>query len=239
MIFQLAGGLVSGGWDAIQNITRGIGKGASTLVSGFFPAPQRDKIISETVQAAGGSGQTYRPTETENKSMIQTWIWGNQPVPHLGSPYEEQFAIPAKVQESQQLAKSVSPEKSGDWIGEGLDWALQQTGKISTLVDELGGFWGAREVIIGTPREGYPEGQDEQHLNDLTSRIANVLNLGKAMGGEFISQVKGLFGLGYGQTQAQPGFVVQHDLQPTKQTWIGIAIVGAIIIAVIFLGRKK
>lgn len=237
MIFQMAGDLVSGGWGAIDNIARGIGKGASTLVSGFFPASQREKIVSSTVQAAGGSGKTYRTTQPEAMSIAQTIRY--QQDGWQGSPYEAQYAIPAKVQESQRLAKSVSSPKSGDWLGEGLDWALQQTSKITTLVDELGGVFGQREVIVGTPREGYPEGQDERHLNDLTSRIAQVLNLGKAMGSEFIQQAKGLFNLGFGQTGTQPAFAIQHELQPSRQTWIGLAIVAAVIIAVIFLGRKK
>lgn len=237
MIFELASGLVSGGWDAIQNITAGIGKGASTLVSGFFPTPQRETIKSETVQAAGGAGQTYRTIAPEGQSWIETMQWaGDQ---WLGSPYEQQFAIPTKIQESKELAKSVSPEKSGDWIGEGLDWALQQTGKITTLVDELQSvFDKPREPIKGEPGQG-PAAGSQSHLNDLISRAAEVLNLGKATVSGFVNQVKGLFNLGFGQTAAQPGFAIQHDIQPTRQTWIGLAIIGAIILVVILWGRKK
>lgn len=237
MMFQIAAELVTGGWDAIDNITQGIGKGASALVSGFFPAAQRDKVVSETVQAAGGSGKTSRATAPEGQSWIETMEFATRG--WLDSPYEAQYAIPAKIQESKQLAQSVSAPKSADWIGEGLDWALKQTGKFTTLADELMGVLRPREVIVGTPRAGYPEGQDEQHLNDWTSRAAEVLSLGKSLGSDFIKQVKGLFNLGFGQTEAQPGFQIQHELQPSRQTWIGLAVIAAVIIAVVFLGRKK
>lgn len=237
MMFQIASELVVGGWDAIDNIAQGIGKGASTFVSGFFPTPQREKVISETIQAAGGSGKTSRATTPEGQSWIETMEFATRG--WLDSPYEAQFAIPVKIQESKQLAQTVATPKSSDWIGEGLDWALKQSSKITTLVDEIGGALRQREVIVGTPRAGYPEGQDEAHLNDLTSRIAEVVNLGKSMGSDFVKQVKGLFNLGFGQTEAQPGFQIQHELQPSRQTWIGLAVIAAIIIAVIFLGRKK
>jgi len=49
--------LVSGGWDAIQNL---LAPGTA------FPAQQRETVKSETVQSAGGSGWTYRPTAPEN-----------------------------------------------------------------------------------------------------------------------------------------------------------------------------
>lgn len=237
MIFQMASGLVQGGWDAISNITTGIGKGASTLVSGFFPTPQRETIISETVQAAGGVGQTYRQTDPEGQSWIETMQFAADQ--WLASPYEQQFAIPAKIQESKQVAKTVSAPGGVDYIGQGLDWALEQTKKVTTFYDELSQLWSPRETVVGQPRQGYPEGRDERHLNDMISGAAEVLKIGKAKASEFLGQVKGLFGLGYDQPNAQPAFAIQHEVQPSRQTWVGLGIVAAIIVAVLLLRRKK
>lgn len=233
----MATDLVSGGWDAVSNITAGIGKGASSLVGSFFPAAQRDTIKSETVQAAGGAGQTYRPTAPEGQSWIETMQYAEQQ--WIGSPYEAQFAVPAKIKESKQLAKSVSAPGAIGAIGGGLDWALEQTKKVTTLYDQLSFLWEPRETIIAKPRAGYPEGRNERNLNDLVDRAAEVLKIGKSKAGEFVNQVKGLFGLGYGQTKKQPVFAIQHELQPSKQTWIGLGIIAAIIVVVLLLGKKK
>ena len=96
--------VVSGGWNAIANITSGIGKGAEALISPFFPSPQKKTpTVSETVKSAGMVGQTFRPVDKENQSMVETsgmYLSDN----FLSSQYAERFNAPTKVKESKALS---------------------------------------------------------------------------------------------------------------------------------------
>lgn len=234
------GQTVQGGWDALTNITAGIGKGASTLVSGFFPAPQRETIKSESVLAAEGSGLTYRPVLPENLSMGWTQNFAKQD--WIGSPYEPQFSVPAKTKETQELAAKVSAE--------------MQRGPVETFVDVLGKFTiGATKITTAADnfmvawglkkREPVPQGPKEtgnspgliQYLNDIRDKTAAVLPTMKAVGGAILDQVKGLFSLGYEPTGSQPVFAIQHELDPKTKTTA--MVVAGIIIVLLLLGRRK
>ena len=223
MSVQMGTDLVSGGWDAIQNLLE---PGTA------FPAQQRETVKSETVQAAGGAGWTYRPTAPENQSMLETQAMSAQG--WVGSPYEDNLAVTTKRQESKQLAATMEPK--GDPIGESLDWALGTTKKITTLYDELKGLWEPREVIRETPREGYPEGKDVRHLNDIVDRGAEVVQAGATWVGGIYDQVKGLFNLGFDQTGKQPVFSIQHELDPGIK--IGAGVIAAIIILFLLLRKR-
>lgn len=215
--------LVSGGWDALDNITAIIG-------SDYFPAIQRQTVKSETVEAAGGSGQTFRPTAPENPSMVESKKWSL--AGWLGSPYQEELSVGFKSAESQQLAEVMGPK--ADPFGVTLDWALAQTKKVTTLYDQLSGLWQPREVITETPREGYPEGQDVRHLNETIEKGAEVIKAGRALIGKAYDQVKGLFNLGFEQGK-QPVFSIEHELEPTVK--IGIGVIAAAIILVLLLRK--
>jgi len=231
MAFQIAADLVSGGWDALNNIISGIGTGAESVWGAVFPAQQRETVKSETVQAAGGTGQTFRPVMQENQSMIET-AWYNA-TGWLNSPYEEEFSVPAKQAESKRIAESIGPRV--DTIGLGLEWALEQTQKVTTLYDQLKGFWDPREVIQEKPRAGYPDGKDVRHLNDVVDRGADVIKAGTEWIGGVADQVKGLFNLGFDPTGKQPVFSIKHELEPTAK--IGIGVIAAIIILILLLRK--
>lgn len=223
--------LFTGGWDALDNVIASIGKGSETVYGSVFPAQQRETVKSETVEAAGGAGQTFRPTAPENPSMVESKKWSL--AGWLGSPYQEELSIGYKSAESQQFAKTMGPK--ADPIGETLDWALAQTRTITTLYDQLKGFWEPREVIKETPREGYPEGQDVRHLNETVEKGAEIIKVGKALIGKAYDQVKGLFNLGFDQTGKQPVFSIEHELEPTVK--IGIGVIAAAIILVLLLRK--
>jgi len=220
---QMAADLVSGGWNAIDNI----------LAYGTpFPAQQRIEVKSETVQAAGGTGQTYRPTAPENPSMVQTQQWSAQG--WAGSPYQEELSVGYKSAESKQLAEIMGPK--ADPVGETLEWALAQTRKVTTLYDQFRGMWEPREVITEKPRAGTPEGKDVKNLNQIVERGAEVAKAGAAWIGGVYDQVKGLFNLGFDQTGKQPVFSIQHEIEPT--TKIGIGVIAAVIILVLLLRKR-
>ena len=215
--------LVSGGWNAIDNI----------LATGTpFPAQQRVTVKSETTQAAGGTGQTFRPTAPENPSMVETEQWRD--AGWWGSPYQDELSIGAKTAESQQLAEVMGPK--ADPMSDSLDWALSQTKKVTTLFDELKDLWQPREVIVEKPREGSPEGKDVRNLNQIVERGAEVIKAGTSWIGGVYDQVKGLFNIGFDQTGKQPAFSIQHELEPT--TKIGIGVIAAVVILVLLLRKR-
>lgn len=228
---QYGTGLVEGGWNATDNIIANIGVGSETVNGPLFSAPQRQAVISETVEAAGGAGQTFRPTIQENQSMVESKKWSL--FGWLGSPYQEELSVGYKSAESQQLAEKMGPKS--DPFGDSLDWALGQTRKITTLYDQLSGLWKPREVIAEKPREGYPEGRDLQHLNETIDKGAEVIKAGKALLGGAYDQVKGLFNSAFGQTGKQPVFAIEHELEPTVK--IGIGVIAAAVILVLLLRK--
>lgn len=235
------GQTVEGGWNAIANITAGIGKGASTLVSGFFPTPQREKIKSESVASAGAAGTTYRQTRWENPSMQLSWNFAQKD--WIGSPQEAQFAIPAKVKESQQLAGKISAEPQRGPLETFVDvmkYGTEQAIKITTVADEFMYAWGLkkREPISEGPKETGASRGTIQYLQDIRDRTAQVLPAIQAAGSAILDQVKGLFSLGYESTGKQPVFSIQHELEPKTKITVGVVAAG-IIIALLLLGRKK
>jgi len=230
-----AGGLVTGGWNAATNIVNTIGKGASSLIGSFFPTQQKTTIKSETVQAAGGSGMTYRPVRQDAPSLIESNYWATSL--WEGSPYAAQYAPTTKVQESQALAQTVGVKS--DPISEGLDWALSQTKKVVTLWDEIQNLFGKkREVINETPRAGTKEGEAVQHVNDAIKKGVGIIEQGTAWVEKIWGQVKGLFNVGFPGGN-QPAFTIAHEIQPSTKTTVYLAIAAAVIVLLILLKKKK
>lgn len=249
-MFEFMGGLISGGWDAVENIVGGIGKGASGFVSGFFPTPQRERIDLTLTKPAGGTGQTYRVTDPESPSMFETAAQAAQG--WLGTPYEQQLASGTDIatgMERQVYGMEAPPSGFDKMLqdvygfGEGI---AEKAGKITTLADQffgLGerlGIVKPRQVIIETPRAGYPEGQDVRHISDIQKAGADVLTQIKGFGTNLLEQVKGLFSLAYkGPTGSQPVFSIKHDVEPTpKTTWLIVGVL-AVIVILFLVGRKK
>ena len=231
MSVTMGADLAGGGWDAINNIVAGIGGGAESVWGAFFPAQQRETVKSETVEAAGGTGQTYRPTIPENQSMIETAQWSA--AGWKGSPYQQELSVSAKQAESKQIAETIGPPT--DPFGQSLGWALEQTTGVVTLFDQIREIWDPREVIEEVPREGYPEGKNVKHLNQTVDKGAKVLKAGSAWVGDVFEQVKGLFNLGFDPTGEQPVFSIKHELEPT--TKIGIGVIAGIIILILLLRK--
>lgn len=217
--------LVSGAWNALDNVLNSLNVGLQS--SGFYPTPQRSTIKSESLQAMGGSGTTYRQTAPQNQSVLESIGYALEG--WLGSPYEAQYSKSAKTAESQSLAALVETKKPGP-IEEGLDWALDTTKKIGTLWDQLSGLFGKkREVIVEKPRAGSPEGKNVQNVDDTGNRSADVDKV-FAYAGQIIDQVKGLFGLGYPQTTSQPAAGVQTELGGLAGLSMGTLAIAALVI---------
>jgi len=209
-----------GGWGALDNILAGIGQGADYTSSAFFETPQRESIVSETTQRAGGDGQTYRPVPLENQSMITTdWF---RSMGWVSSPYEDDLAVSVKRDESKELDESVTTKS----VGDGTEWLGSTFAGIGTLYEQIKGIFSKGDVVEGTPREGYPEGANEQHTNITVDRGAETANASSA----FYNQVKGLFNLAFPQESVQPVAPETHEVSPTAGTIAGVGI-GTLAIA--------
>ncbi len=240
MIFQMAGDLISGGWDALSNITTGIGKGVGRIGSTFFPSPQRiQPIKSEITQQGNYSTLPYTktadaPSVWETFNMVQN-EW-------LGSPYQDQYSPAVKSAAAAQLEQLVSATGQPgviDNLFTGLKGLATTSREIRTLADELIAPWSTRETVYSKPQAGYPEGRDEQHLNNLAQAAANVWETTKTSAQAMLDQVKGLFNVGFPQQGGQPVFGVTHEIQPSKGLSAGLIIAGIVIVLVILLSRKK
>ncbi len=243
-MFKL-GAIAEGGWDAISNVASTIGSGAGSLISSFFPAAQREKVVSQIVAPAGeGTGITYRPVWPDAPSIAQSEFWADSG--WVGSPYQNQYAIPTKIQESKELAAMVSPMKTdaiggllSDLVG-GLEWGTERATEIKTAADEFMYAWGfaKREPIKEGAKETGASRGAVQHLNDIRSAGAKVMTTIKGYGSAFVEQVKGLFSLGFQDGKAQPGFAIRHELEPSGKTTAGLFIVIAIVAALYIFGKK-
>jgi len=219
-----------GGWDSLDNLRRTVGLPTGDFTSPNFPAPQRERVISEIAQPAGGTGQTFRPTLPDFRSGIETaamfardWI---------DSPHELQFGVPTKIAESKSLAKSMGD--SGRGISGFLSDIAKSAGPIRTIANTFYDITGAfsRESISEGPREvgnsrGVVQYQDADTVTraDVTSMLTGFWN-----------QAKGLFGLNY----QEPGGV--QPVSPVPSVSGGISnklLLGAAAIGALLLLRKK
>jgi len=246
-MFEFVGSTVQGGWNAISNIASGIGRGASSFVSGFFPTPQQPgPIRSNIVAAAEGTGTTSRLTVPENPSMLETMAQNAQN--WMNSPYEEQFSKPsdyyAETYKTDALGRKVlemSTEPSTGPIQTlvgALRWGTSQVAAIRTAADEFMQAWNPtrREPINQGPREIGNSPGSVQNLNDSQTAGANVIATLMTAGSNLLNQAKGLFNTGY-QGDSQPVFSIQHEIEPTVK--YGMVAAGVIIVVLLLMGRFK
>lgn len=237
-MFKLASDIVTGGWNAINNIGAAAGQGMAAIGSTFFPAPQRTQVEHLPLEPAGGTGETYRAIDQENKSMIDTFSyfmndWKN-------SPYEMQYSTAPKIAESQALSDSVSVKKQ-DWIGQGLDWALGTAQKFETIVGSWDRAMGKQPTAVNTEGMDHKPGtRTVTEQGSFAKRGADILESFKAAAGNVLNQAKGLFNLGFGGTgDGSPVFSIQHELDPGTKIAIGSTGLIIIVVLAILLFRGK
>jgi len=245
MIIEMAADLVQGGWDALWNITSGIGKGAGSVISGvggiFFPTSQKTTIQSEITEAAGFEN-AYRDISVDAPSVWETNWYSKSD--WLEGPYAEQFAVLTKIKESTALNEMVSGTKQ-DPIGDmfanimgALEGAGEISGRVATIADRIVGPWVPREVIKGKPDAGFPEGRNEQHSSNLSNKGAQVVDIFKTGMQGIYDQVRGLFNIGYPQPAPQPVPNIRTEITPSGIS-TGMLLIGGLIVLVILLGKKK
>jgi len=237
-MFEFVGNVVQGGWDALGNVASTVGKGASYFVSDFFPAQQRSTMTSELAAPAGGSGMTYRPVIQENRSMVETWDFMSKG--WIDTPYEQQFAVPIKVAESKALSDSISTMTQPDQKLSGLlSSVLGGIRQIKTVADEFIDLLGLKkhEPVSAGPTEIGNSPGVVVNTEPIREAGADVLTRIQLAGREMINQVKGLFGLGYPQTEPQGVYPVVTSIGGISA--MSLLIIAGIVILIIFLRSKK
>jgi hypothetical protein len=84
-MLEFLGGMIGGGWNAVSNIVSGIGKGASSVVSSFFPAQQKTTTISQLTLERENQGATFRPVKTDASSLFEGGYVGGGIDPYAGT----------------------------------------------------------------------------------------------------------------------------------------------------------
>lgn len=243
-MFQLAGDIVKGGWDAISNLAASAGKGMAEIGSAFFPAPQRTEVKHLPIEEMGGTGQTYRPTAPENESMNDTFSYFMKD--WVNTPYEMQYAIPKKIAESKELNKGVSMT-AGEWLGHGLDWALETSKKVGTIVETWDIATGRKTTATNTegkssgPTTTSTQKRTVTETGNFAQRGAEVIEKFKAAAGNILTQAKGLFNLGFEGTGGKsPVFSIQHELDPGTKLAVGsTGVVVLLLLAFILFKEMK
>ncbi len=244
-MFQMAGDIVKGGWDALWNIVSGAGKGMAEIGSSFFPAPQRTEVKHLDIEQAP-QGLQPRPTIQENQSMMESFDYALND--WLYTPYEMQYAVPAKIAESKAVDEKASIAKPDPWawVNQGLDWALGQAEKVETVVSKWDLLTGKKPTAItyaGADQTGYSQ-QIITETDSFIDRGASVIEDFRGAAEDVFGQVKGLFDLGFDDGDRQPVFAIEHELDPeiiatAKYGGIGIGtLIVVLIIVFIIWGRK-
>jgi len=211
-----------------------------SIGSSFFPAPQRTEVAHLPVEQAGGTGKTFRATDQENKSMIDTFSYFMEG--WKKTPYEQQFAVGPKVSESKILSDSVSMTNQ-DWVGKGLDWALGAGDKLVTIVDNWNVATGQKPIAVNTA--GSSKGGAAPSAKTTTTefgtfvkRGAEVLETFKSAAGNILGQAKGLFNLGF-EGDKSPVFSISHELDTGTKLAVGSTGIILLVIIAIFLFRGR
>jgi hypothetical protein len=247
-MLKFIGDVVGGGVQGAANVINSIGKGTVSLIRPFFPQPQSTGVENLPIKMANTAGATVRPVASELPSVWETMRMAGEQ--WLASPYEDQYATHLDTTPLEQMVKKTQPPSSGifttlgDVIG-GITSGVRQATEVGrsfrTVADEFLDVWGlsGRDTVEGTPREGYPEGRDEVHWNDLRSWGAAVSESVGTWGQGVIDQVKGLFNLGYQQEGPQPAFTISHEVGATKGLTIGMIVILAVVVVLFFTGKRK
>lgn len=210
MIIEAAGGLISGGWDAISNITSGIGKGISRIGSTFFPAQQQARIESNTIQQANYASTPF-PKSQQAATVYE--LYAPPPSPNQYQYYGDPTALVGPTQ-----APGQAPELNlWDRISKGVEWAGQQAGKIKGIAD-----------IFKPPPAPTPPNTG-----------AKVVQMAKAGANAILDQIKGLFNLGFPQQGPQPAFGITHQVTPSPGLSTGLIVAGIILVIIVLTKGKK
>ncbi len=207
--YQAAGGMISGGFGAVNNVIASVGSGVSTMFSGFFPTAQRKTpIISNRLKPIENTGLTYRQTNPDAPSLpeIADLARNNW----MGSIYQDQLAPGPNYFERESDPNIVFGIKTAADNILGLSASLSSAVTAGgSFVDEIRSQWGLnpRSVNQNTAGETVIHLQDDRtNAPDTTAQEGGLIQ-------GFISQLKGLFNTGFPQ-EPQPTPAIPSPATP-------------------------
>lgn len=168
----------------------------------IFPYPQtagRDRNIT-TVDQSTFEGLPFRPTQTQAESLFRTNVYaGND---WYGSPFELQYSQKANIEESRAKAAQIGGEFGGGCFAGIMDiFGKVKDKTFRTIADEFFVKYNLQEQsrTAGSSVPGNPPAPGE--INYTAAQREKIINDRIESGKDFIlslvSQVKGLFNMGY------------------------------------------
>lgn len=167
-----------------------------------YPYPQtagRDRHIL-TVDQTTFDGLPFRPTQTQAESLFRTDVYSG--VDWYGTPYELQFSQQANIEESKAKAAIIGGEAGGG-IFAGIWDIFSKVGveTFDTIADKFMVTYNLQEQsrTAGSPVPGNPPAPGEIHYTAAQREqiIKERIVAAKDIVGSLVSQVKGLFNMGY------------------------------------------
>lgn len=197
-----------------------------------YPYPQtagRDRHIA-TVDQSTFEGLPFRPTQTQAESLFRTEVYSN--ADWYGTPFALQFSEQANREESRAKAAIIGGEAGGG-IFAGLWDVFKDTTEKSfvSIADEFMVKYGLKvqSVTPGSPVPGNPPAPGEIHYTaaDREQVIKERVSAASGIFDSVVTQVKGLFNLGY----PSPYETKAGEVLPTKMPAnIGMIAVGILIL---------
>lgn len=166
-----------------------------------YPYPQtagKDRNIVLADQSTF-DGLPFRPTQTQAESLFRTDVYaGND---WYGTPYELQFSQQANVEESRAKAAVIGGESGGGCFAGIMDIFGIENETFRSIADDFMVTYHLKEqsstagsLVPGNPPApgeiNYTAAQREQIIKERIAAAQSFI-------GSLVSQVKGLFGMGY------------------------------------------
>lgn len=202
-----------------------------------YPYPQtagKDRNIVLADQSTF-DGLPFRPTQTQAESMFRTDTYAG--VDWYGTPFELQYSQQANVEESRAKAAAIGGESGGGWFAGIMDiFGKVKDETFRTIADEFMVTYNLQEQSrsAGSRIPGNPPAPGEIHYTAAQREqiIKERIEAAKGIIGSLVSQVKGLFGMGYPSPyETKTGGA---PAAPTKKLPAGTA-TAAVVILIIYL----
>ena len=166
-----------------------------------YPYPQRagrNRHV-ETVDQSTFVGLPFRPTQTQAESLFRTDVYSG--VDWYGTPFELQFSQKANIEESRAKAAAIGGEAGGGCFASIIDIFGVEDKTFVSIADEFMIKYDLKKQSFsaGSPVPGNPPAPAEinytaaQREQIIKKRITSVTDIV----GSLVSQVKGLFNMGY------------------------------------------
>jgi len=190
-----------------------------------FPYPQtagKERNIT-TVDQSTFVGLPFRPTQTQAESLFRSDVYKAND--WYETPYALQYSQQANVEESRAKAAAIGGEAGGGWFAGITDiFGKLKDETFRTIADDFMEKYYLQEQsrTIGSSVPGNPPAPGEINYTaaDFERLVKERIAAGKVVIGSLVSQVKGLFNMGYpspSETKSGETTIRPPDLLQTQE----------------------